>query len=105
MDSKCHSFNKELTELLSGEDKVFDFGLNYKGKNLYLRLHRENIGGNVVTKFSTHNDVQSSQKQFEGDVGQVVLNDWLISINGSAIKIDGLDFDELPKLEFIPTPV
>ena len=70
-----------------------------------MRLQSENISDKVVTKFSTNNDVQSSQKQFEGDVGQVVLNDWLISINGSAIKIDGLDFDELPKLEFIPAPV
>ena len=63
-----------------------------------MRLEKAYIGGKWVKKFSMNNNLMGCEfyGQFEGEACEVVLpNDWLISIIGMYIKINGQDFVKL----------
>ena len=95
-----------LTLFLSYDNR--DFGLSFMGNDYYMRLQGTRMVGKWVTKFSMNNNLMGCEfyEQFEGEACEVVLpNDWLISIKGWDIKINGQDFDQLPLLDFIPFPI
>ena len=95
-----------LTLFLSYDNR--DFGLSFMGNDYHMRLTRDIIDSIFVTKFSMNNNLMGCEfyEQFEGYTGDFVLpNDWLISIEGWDIQINGQDFDKLPLLDFIPFPI